>query len=150
MCPVRESQIFCIFFEYIKPPTLGNQLRIVIAADKGCQIFIDTIHQNGEKLTKLPLNQQNGHKIYQLSVIFSISRLSKNYQNWNFWFENIPSGNPAVPTWRWASFFESAHSTQFWRFRAFENEASALGNPRDNDCKGTFLLLIFENYPLWF
>jgi hypothetical protein len=25
-----------------------------------------------------------------------------------------------------------------------------LGNPRDNDCKGTFLLLIFENYPLWF
>jgi hypothetical protein len=22
------------------------------------------------------------------------SKALKNYQNWNFWFENIPSGNP--------------------------------------------------------
>jgi hypothetical protein len=28
----------------------------------------------------------------------SIARPSKIYPNWDFWFENIPSGNPAV-TW---------------------------------------------------
>jgi hypothetical protein len=28
-------------------------------------------------------------------VTFSISRPSKIYPNWDFWFENIPSGNPA-------------------------------------------------------
>jgi hypothetical protein len=27
--------------------------------------------------------------------IFYIPRLSKIYQNWDFWFENKPSGNPA-------------------------------------------------------
>jgi hypothetical protein len=27
--------------------------------------------------------------------IISISRLSKIYPNWDFWFGNIPSGNPA-------------------------------------------------------
>jgi hypothetical protein len=26
---------------------------------------------------------------------FSIPRPSKFYQNWDFWFENKPSGNPA-------------------------------------------------------
>jgi hypothetical protein len=27
-------------------------------------------------------------------VTFSISRPSQIYPNWDFWFENIPSGNP--------------------------------------------------------
>jgi hypothetical protein len=26
---------------------------------------------------------------------FSISRPSKIFQNWDFWYEKIPSGNPA-------------------------------------------------------
>jgi hypothetical protein len=29
---------------------------------------------------------------------FSIPRLSKVYPNWDFWFENRPSGNPGVGT----------------------------------------------------
>jgi hypothetical protein len=29
---------------------------------------------------------------------FSILRPSKIYPNWDFWFENKPSGNPAVET----------------------------------------------------
>jgi hypothetical protein len=37
------------------------------------------------KLTKLPQNIPTS----------SIVRPSKIYPNWNFWFENIPSGNPA-------------------------------------------------------
>jgi hypothetical protein len=52
--------------------------------------------------TKLP----HGHKMYQAAVIyskwpknkpnFSIPRPSKIYPNWDFWFENIPSGNPVL------------------------------------------------------
>jgi hypothetical protein len=48
----------------------------------------------------------NGHKISQMSVKcskwpknmspFSNRRSSKNYPNWQFWFENKPTGNPAT------------------------------------------------------
>jgi hypothetical protein len=80
---------------------------------RGCQIFLDTMYQNLEKYTKSALNYQNGHKIYPMAVIYSkwtwniptisISRPSKIYPNWNLWFENIPSGNPA-PIWSDFSF----------------------------------------------
>jgi hypothetical protein len=39
--------------------------------ERGCQICLDTIYQNGGKYTKLPPNQQCGLKIYQMSVIFT-------------------------------------------------------------------------------
>jgi hypothetical protein len=54
--------------------------------------------------TKLPNDHKilsNGHNIFQICVkyvgipTFSILRPSKIYPNWDFWFENIPSGNPA-------------------------------------------------------
>jgi hypothetical protein len=35
--------------------------------EQGCQIFLDTIYQNGEIYTRVP----NGHKIYQKAVKFS-------------------------------------------------------------------------------
>jgi hypothetical protein len=70
---------------------------------QGCQIFLDTIYQNGGKYhfaTKL----LNGYNMYQMAVIyskcpknitaFSITRPSNSYPNCNFWFENMPSGNP--------------------------------------------------------
>jgi hypothetical protein len=54
--------------------------------------------------TKLP----NGHEIYKLAALhmiqmaikliyrpFPIQGLPKFTQNWEFWFETIPSGNPA-------------------------------------------------------
>jgi hypothetical protein len=47
------------------------------------------IYQIYIKYTKLQLNASNGHKIYQHLP-------SKIYPNWDFWFENIPSGNPAT------------------------------------------------------
>jgi hypothetical protein len=47
------------------------------------------------QITTLP----NGHKIYPITLKYtslSILRPSKIYQNWDFWFENKPSGNPAL------------------------------------------------------
>jgi hypothetical protein len=43
---------------------------------------------NGHKTPNEHKNKPNGHKIYQ-------QRPSKIYPNRDFWFENIPSGNPA-------------------------------------------------------
>jgi hypothetical protein len=76
----------------------------LFAQAQGCQIFLDTIYQNGENnqlATKLP----NGHTLYLMAIIHSIrpknipiyyiQRLSKIYPDWDFWFKNIPSGNPA-------------------------------------------------------
>jgi hypothetical protein len=72
---------------------------------QGCQIFIDTIYQNGGKYTKITTTLPNGHKVYQMAVKYSklvnvltYSSLwpSRNYPNWNFWFKNIPSGNPVI------------------------------------------------------
>jgi hypothetical protein len=43
-------------------------------------------------------NILHGHKIYQMATKYtniSIARPFKIYPNWNVWFLNIPSGNPA-------------------------------------------------------
>jgi hypothetical protein len=58
------------------------------------------------KYTKLPQNIPNYHKIYQMTTKYtkwpqnkptlSITRPSKIYPNWDFWFENIPYGNPGA------------------------------------------------------
>jgi hypothetical protein len=53
---------------------------------------------------------RNDHKMYQASIKYTkgryidlvakklrkffVARHSKIYPNWDFWFENIPSGNP--------------------------------------------------------
>jgi hypothetical protein len=45
------------------------------------------MYGNGGKYTKLPLHiLPNGHRVYQ--------PFSFRGPNWDFWFENIPSGNP--------------------------------------------------------
>jgi hypothetical protein len=49
------------------------------------------------KCTKLPQHIPNDFQIYQMAKKFSkffIARLSKMYENRDFWYENIPSGNP--------------------------------------------------------
>jgi hypothetical protein len=51
------------------------------------------IYQVTNKFQKWPYNLRNGHYICFLT--FSISRPSKIYPNWDFWFENIPSDNPS-------------------------------------------------------
>jgi hypothetical protein len=57
------------------------------------------------KIYQITTTLPNCHKIYQMTVAyfkwpknipaFSILRPSKIYPNWDFWFENKPSGNPA-------------------------------------------------------
>jgi hypothetical protein len=47
------------------------------------------------KYPKYPENIPNGHKLYKT---FSNLRPSKVYPNWDFWFENKPSGNPGLHT----------------------------------------------------
>jgi hypothetical protein len=38
---------------------------------QGCQIFLATTYQNGEKCTKLPQNIPNGHKIFPTAVKYT-------------------------------------------------------------------------------
>jgi hypothetical protein len=53
----------------------------------------------GHKICRMAIRSvciPNGHKIDKMSIKFTnifIARHSKNYQNWYFWLENIPSGN---------------------------------------------------------
>jgi hypothetical protein len=50
------------------------------------------------KYTKWPYNIRNGCKMDQMAInlpTYFIARHSKIYPNWDFWFESIPSGNPA-------------------------------------------------------
>jgi hypothetical protein len=48
-----------------------NSKYLTSTRSQGCQIFLGTIYQNGENYTNLPLNYQNGHKIYQMAIIYS-------------------------------------------------------------------------------
>jgi hypothetical protein len=53
------------------------------------------------KYNKLPYNIQKGSKIDQMALKLPTSftaRHSKIFPNWNFWFQNIPSGNPGGMT----------------------------------------------------
>jgi hypothetical protein len=54
----------------------------------------EKIHHITIKYTKWPLNIPNGRKIDQMTIKSSIARYSKIYSNWDFWFGNMPSGNP--------------------------------------------------------
>jgi hypothetical protein len=83
-----------------------RHIKWISAVRQGCQIFLDTMHQNWGNYTILPLNYQNDHQMHQKAVIYS--KWNKNIttftnpwpakidSNCDFWFENIPSGNPAV------------------------------------------------------
>jgi hypothetical protein len=54
---------------------------------QGCQISLGIAYQNK------PID----YKIYQMTINipeFSLPMHSKIYPNWDFWYENIPSGNP--------------------------------------------------------
>jgi hypothetical protein len=56
-------------------------------------LFLDTIHiPKRGKIYQITTTLPNGHKIYITAL--SILRPSKIYPNWDFWFENKPSGNP--------------------------------------------------------
>jgi hypothetical protein len=79
---------------------------ILLYGVQGCQIFLDSMYQNGEKFHRIATELPNGLKIYKLAVLyskrlnnmstFSNSRPSKIYPNCDFRSENIPSGNPCT------------------------------------------------------
>jgi hypothetical protein len=46
------------------------------------------------KYSKLPRNIPNCNKIYQIGTKYTNISHCKIYPNWDFWFENMPSGNP--------------------------------------------------------
>jgi hypothetical protein len=56
---------------------------------QGCQIFLGITYQNGK-------NIPNYHKIYQMPIKYTIASSSKINPNKNFWFKNLPFGNPAL------------------------------------------------------
>jgi hypothetical protein len=66
--------------------------------------FFGAIDQNGKKITKWRRTITSGREPYQKVVkrsewplnipTMTIPRLFKTFPNWDFWFENIPSGNP--------------------------------------------------------
>jgi hypothetical protein len=80
---------------------------IEFSREQGCQIFLGTRYQNRKNVqnkyvcAKLIQNVPNGHKIFQnfpnghkIYKLFSNLRPSQIYPNWEFRFENKPSGNP--------------------------------------------------------
>jgi hypothetical protein len=101
---------------------------------QGCQIFLDTMYQNEGNYIKLPQHYQNDRKIcpmtrkiFQMSIEYtSISHSnapSKIYPNWDFWFENKPSGNPGRKTrfWRLTSFSTWGKKNFFFSNQATKN-----------------------------
>jgi hypothetical protein len=48
---------------------------------QGCQIFLGTIYQNGEKYTKLPQNIPNGYKI-NMPKWRKIYQITTKYNKW--------------------------------------------------------------------
>jgi hypothetical protein len=101
MFPFRSSWVFN------EATVTAAQVSLKCYSSPGLPDFIDTIYRNGGKCTKLTIGiLLNGHRMYQMYVIhsnwpyniptFSIPRPSMIYPNWDIWFENIPSGNPAA------------------------------------------------------
>jgi hypothetical protein len=56
-----------------------------LAPEPGCQIFLGTTYQNGEKYTKLPQNEPKGHKIYLFDT---------NIPNGNNIYQQFPLEGP--------------------------------------------------------
>jgi hypothetical protein len=44
---------------------------VIDSCKQGCQIFLGTTYQNGNKLPKSPQNIPNGHKIYEMAVKYT-------------------------------------------------------------------------------
>jgi hypothetical protein len=90
-------------------PIIGaSLLRTILPKTKVARFFFKQSTKTGKYVyTKLPLKLSIGHKIYQIRMAvklskqpktiptFSITKPFKFYPNFDFWFKNKPSGNPA-------------------------------------------------------
>jgi hypothetical protein len=66
------------------------------------------MNQVTTRYTKWLSTIPNGHNT------FSISRTSKIFPNWDFLFQNIPTGNPGVGGIFKADFFKEKCAFRFW------------------------------------
>jgi hypothetical protein len=72
----------------------------------GCQIFLGTTNPNGKKLPNgqkiyhMAINVPNGSEIDQMVAKTTNIRHSEIYPSWDFWFENMSSGDPCVQHWK--------------------------------------------------
>jgi hypothetical protein len=74
-------------------------MMIFCSWNQGFRIVLHPMYQNGggdipnyHKLSNCHgICISNGHKIYRMAIwpLFSVSRTSQIYQNWDFWLENI-------------------------------------------------------------
>jgi hypothetical protein len=71
----------------------GKLAIIQVRASQGCQIFLGATYQNGKNI---PNNHELSKKWPQNIPTSSIKRPYKIDPNWNFWFEDMPSGNPGA------------------------------------------------------
>jgi hypothetical protein len=54
---------------------------------------------NNQEIYQMSIKLANGRKIYRMDIKYInifFARHSRIYPNLDFWFENIPSGNPAL------------------------------------------------------
>jgi hypothetical protein len=93
----------------------------------------EKMYQMNTKCTKWSLNIPNVGKIFPMGTkytIFSNWRPSKIYPNWEFWFENKPSGNPAA-------------------IRTLQNEPTGLEGNEDGLSAGSVFCLDFFSREFW-
>jgi hypothetical protein len=95
-------------------PFIWTRLPMYVTLIRVARFFLVQTYQNVRKYTKWPQTIPKGHKLCQMDVKyskwslnmtkFSIPRNSKFYQNWDFSFENKPSGNPDLVWKAWKLF----------------------------------------------
>jgi hypothetical protein len=68
------------------------------ASKQGCQIFLDTKYQNGEKIYQITTKLPNDPKIYQMAVTY-LHIPYGNKVNQRFLFQGPPKYNPKCDIW---------------------------------------------------
>jgi hypothetical protein len=109
-------RVFCLQTEMSKPSkSVRDRIRtskvtftstsfLQTKTNQGCQIYLGTIYQNEGRFVNWPytipdgqlIHIPNGRKIDQVSIKYTNTfdcKALKIYPNWDFRFENIPSGN---------------------------------------------------------
>jgi hypothetical protein len=65
--------------------------------DQGCQIFIGATNQIGKNIPKYRMALKYTTIAIQIPPRRNTPHFSvPMYQSWQFWYENIPSGNPVM------------------------------------------------------
>jgi hypothetical protein len=120
---------------------------------QGCQIFLSTTYHI-VNLPKCPQNIPNDGKIEQMTIKIptpSITRPSKMYPNWDFWFENMytiwqpcGSGGKLKKCSRLVHFVQCNFAFIILRYFFFDVNFKALSKKRGTFLKHLVLLIFWE------